>query len=204
MDKRHGTSEKDRQAKVAMRAEIRAKLRSISEVERAAASLQACRLLERQPAWQKARSILFYAPMPDELDMWELLADSLSAGKTVLLPRFDSEQKTYVACHVKDAERDVHVGHFGIREPHSAGAKISLNRLDFILVPGLAFDLNGRRLGRGKGFYDQLLTVVQGPTCGVAFDQQIVARVPVEAHDVRLNWILTPTRWVESQRAVLK
>jgi len=74
---------------------------------------------------------------------------------------------------------------------------LSLNRLDFILVPGVAFDLQGRRLGRGKGFYDQILAVVRGTVCGVAFDQQITPEIPVEPHDAVVNCILTPTRWIE-------
>jgi 5-formyltetrahydrofolate cyclo-ligase len=69
--------------------------------------------------------------------------------------------------------------------------------VDLILVPGLAFDLRGRRLGRGKGYYDQLLRGLRGITCGVAFDQQIVAEIPVEPHDVRVNCVLTPTRWIQ-------
>ena len=70
-------------------------------------------------------------------------------------------------------------------------------RLDLVLVPGVAFDLHGRRLGRGRGYYDRLLSQVGGRTCGVAFDEQVVSEVPVEAHDVLLNCILTPTRWFE-------
>jgi len=79
-------------------------------------------------------------------------------------------------------------------------------RLDLALVPGVAFDLNGHRLGRGKGYYDRLLAMLTGPACGVAFDQQIVSQVPNEPHDVRLSCILTPTRWhdVTGPRAALK
>ena len=77
------------------------------------------------------------------------------------------------------------------------GGVVSLNRLDFILVPGVAFDLHGRRLGRGRGYYDILLAKVRGTTCGVAFDEQIVREVPVEPHDSDVNCILTPTRWIE-------
>jgi 5-formyltetrahydrofolate cyclo-ligase len=72
-----------------------------------------------------------------------------------------------------------------------------MNRLDLILVPGLAFDLNGRRLGKGKGYYDRLLAGVSGIKCGVAFDEQVVSEVPAGPHDVRVNCILTPTRWLE-------
>ena len=62
-------------------------------------------------------------------------------------------------------------------------------------MPGVAFDFAGRRLGRGKGFYDQLLKLVRGTTVGVAFDEQIVSKVQVGTNDIRVNCILTPTRW---------
>ena len=178
----------------------------MTPVEREAASRHACSRLEQQPLWQKSKAILFYAPTLGEVDVWPLLVDSLEAGKAVFLPRYSTEEKTYVACQVTDAVRDLRTGQFGIREPHDACAKISSNRLDLILVPGLGFDFDGHRLGRGKGFYDQLLTELQGTTCGVAFDQQIVSRVPAEPHDMRLSCILTPTRWhcASDPRAALK
>jgi 5-formyltetrahydrofolate cyclo-ligase len=150
--------------------------------------------------------VLFYAPLPEELDVWPLLAGALAAGKTALLPRFIPEQNHYVACHITDALRDVRIGKFGIREPHEHCERIPLKRLDLILAPGIAFDVRGHRLGRGRGFYDRLLAVLQGPACGVAFDQQIVSHIPCEPHDVRLSCILTPTRWQcgTGSRAVLK
>jgi 5-formyltetrahydrofolate cyclo-ligase len=193
-------------AKSALRSAIRDSLNKMTPDERVAASEAACARLEEQVIWQKARSVLFYAPMPGEINVWRLFTDALRAGKTVLLPRYSLDEKAYVACHVVDAERDLRAGQFGIREPNESCEKISSNRLDLTLVPGIAFDLDGHRLGRGKGFYDQLLAALQGPTCGVAFDQQIVGSVPTEPHDMRLSCILTPTRWhfVNGPRAVLK
>jgi 5-formyltetrahydrofolate cyclo-ligase len=66
------------------------------------------------------------------------------------------------------------------------------------LVPGLAFDPSGRRLGRGKGFYDRLLAMVRGRKCGIAFEEQVVPEIPVEPHDIRLDCLLTPRRWMET------
>jgi 5,10-methenyltetrahydrofolate synthetase len=103
----------------------------------------------------------------------------------------------YLACQITNITEDLSHGQYGIREPGGHCIAIPSNRLDLILVPGVAFDAYGRRLGRGKGFYDQLLESVRGTTCGVAFDEQIVEAVPVEPHDVYLNCILTPTRWIE-------
>ena len=121
----------------------------------------------------------------------------MDSGKLLALPRFDSATNGYLACEVKDLANDVEPGRYGIREPRGSCKPVPLKRLDFVLVPGVAFDLRGRRLGRGKGYDDQLLAAVRGRTCGVAFDQQIVREVPVEPHDSDVNCILTPTRWIE-------
>ena len=189
-----------------MRERVRAELKKLTDAERASASQQACLRLEQQPIWRTAKAILFYAPLPDEPDLWRLLEDSLAAGKTVALPRFEPESGGYAACEITKLDEHLKVGRYGIREPAEHCAKIPLNRLDFTLVPGLAFDLSGHRLGRGKGYYDRLLALLEGPACGVAFDQQIVAEVPRGPHDVSLSWLLTPTRWQSftRPRAVLK
>ena len=64
-------------------------------------------------------------------------------------------------------------------------------------MPGVAFDVSGGRTGRGAGFYDRLLSRITGPRCGVAFDEQIVDKVPSESHDLRMNHLLTPTKWMK-------
>ena len=184
-------------SKAELRQSIRARMKAMTAQQKAADSTRACALLEQQSTWKKAKLIFFYAPLLGELDIWTLLRDSLAAGKTVALPRFDAATQRYVACQIQDVAQDLRDGQFGIREPGGHCIAVPPNRLDLVLVPGVAFDLHGRRLGRGKGFYDQLLTSVRGMTCGVAFDEQIVEAIPIEPHDVHLNCILTPTRWIE-------
>ena len=186
-----------REAKRALRSRISTALKRMEPGERAAASARARSLLAAQTRWQTAQWVLFFAPLPEELDVWPLLTEALSAGKKVALPRFVAERGNYEPRQVLDPSADLRVGHFGIREPHSGCAPLPSTRADLILVPGLAFDLHGRRVGRGKGYYDQLLKGLQGTTCGVAFDHQIVDEVPAASHDVRLNCLLTPTRWIE-------
>ena len=188
------------EAKQAMRKQVCAAVARMEPGERVAASTQACALLAAQAQWRTAQWVMFFAPLPEELDVWPLLTMALSAAKKVALPRFVAERQTYEACQILDPKLDLQVGHFGIREPHSRCAPLASIRLDLIMVPGVAFDLHGRRLGRGKGYYDQLLKGLRGMACGVAFDQQIVGEVPVEPHDVRLDFVLTPTRWIESNR----
>ena len=181
-------------AKAALRKQIRAALRNISPVARHAASAQLCARLKEQPVWKTASSVLFFAPLPDEADVWPLLEETAASGKIAALPRFDAVDQTYVACRIRHPRTEIAIGQFGIREPKTGCAEVALNRLDLILAPGVAFDDRGRRLGRGRGFYDRLLAETCGLKCGIAFDEQIAGEVPAEAHDQRMNLILTPTR----------
>jgi len=183
--------------KIALRRRIKECLAGLSAQQRLERSARACQSLQRQQVWINASSILFYAPMPQELDVWPLLGEALRLGKLAALPRYSTASDSYTACQVQDPFAEVKAARFGVREPVEGCPEIDLKRLDLILVPGVAFDLHGRRLGRGKGYYDRLLGSVGGKTCGIAFDEQVVSEVPVEAHDLVLNCILTPTRWFE-------
>jgi len=183
------------EAKRVMRRTILAAVKAMTPGAQAAASERARALLAAQPLWREARSVLLYAPMAGELDIWPLLEEALASGKSVGLPRYEPAAGAYTIRQVRDPLRDLQPGHYGIREPGENCAGFLLNRLDLLLVPGVAFDLQGRRLGRGKGYYDRLLATWRGVTCGVAFDEQIAEVIPVVAHDVRVDCILTPTRW---------
>jgi 5-formyltetrahydrofolate cyclo-ligase len=184
-------------SKHALREQVRTQLRSLTEEQRNEGSVKASELLCAQPRWQAAKCILFFAPLPGELDIWPLVEEALMTDKSVLLPHFAKLLDRYVACEIHEIGQDLKTGRFGIREPADHCLQIPLNRLDFVLVPGVAFDLQGRRLGRGRGFYDRLLADLRGTTCGVAFDEQIVNDLPVEPTDISVNCILTPTRWIE-------
>lgn len=188
---------KARREKAMLRREVADHMRGLSAERRAAAAARARALLQQQSIWQTAKTVLLFAPLPDEPDVWPLVSAALSSGKQVALPRYVATSAEYIACWVREPEKDVEIGQYGIREPNERCMIAPLLRLDFILVPGVAFDLHGRRLGRGRGHYDRVLAAARGTTCGVAFDEQIVREVPVEPHDVHLNCILTPTRWIE-------
>ena len=175
---------------------MRAALRQIPACDRAISSAHACALLRVQAQWRAAQSILFFAPLPEELDVWPLMIEALAAGKRAALPRFMPAAQGYVACQILDPVADLELGQFGIREPRCRCARFESKQLDLILVPGLAFDLQGGRLGRGKGYYDKLLEALRGSTCSVAFDQQVLDEIPMAPHDMRLDCILSPTRWV--------
>jgi 5-formyltetrahydrofolate cyclo-ligase len=183
--------------KADLRKETKARLASLPQAQKELRSSQAVGLMLQQAIWQRAERVLMYAPLTGELDVWPLLSAALGAGKLVALPRYDPAKQRYVGCQVKDPDKELVLGRYGIQEPAIDCEPVALNQLDFVLVPGVAFDLHGRRLGRGKGYYDRILAEVRGLTCGVAFDEQIVREVPVGPHDSDVNCILTPTRWLE-------
>jgi 5-formyltetrahydrofolate cyclo-ligase len=178
-----------------LRRQLRSRLKTLTAEERRQASLAACALLRDQVEWRQAERVLFYAPMPEELDLTPLLTEALAAGKTAALPGFVLESGTYDAFVIRHLTDDCAPGKFGIAEPKPGCARLALNQLDLVLAPGVGFDVTGHRLGRGQGFYDRLLADITAVKCGVAFDLQMVERIPAQAHDVRMNCLLTPTRW---------
>jgi 5-formyltetrahydrofolate cyclo-ligase len=184
-------------SKAELRRVLRLILKNYSEAQRRNASAKAGARLREEAIWKEARTVLFYASISGELDLSLLIDSALELGKTILLPRFAARTGTYEAVQVSHLQRDCAPGKFGIAEPGPHCPAFPLNSLDLALVPGLGFDLAGRRLGRGRGFYDRLLAQIAGAKCGVAFDSQIVGGIPAEGHDVHMNFILTPTRWLE-------
>ncbi len=180
-----------------LRDELRAKLKELPAEEQKALSAQAATLLQQQSPWRQASSVLFYAPLNYEIDLRPLMAVALEQNKLVALPKFIPDSGSYGAFQLKNLSVDCAPGKFGIHEPLESCPAWPLNQLDLVLVPGVGFDFAGHRLGRGKGFYDRLLAEVSGIRCGVAFDGQMIAAIPCEPHDVGLDCILTPTRWLD-------
>jgi 5-formyltetrahydrofolate cyclo-ligase len=166
----------------------------MTSAQRETASREICSRLRQQVIWQSAGAILFFAPTADEPDIWPLVEECLAAGKTVGLPRFAAGRSGYVAGQVRDLARDIQLGKFQIREPAGDCPELALSQFDLILVPGVAFDHKGRRLGRGQGYYDRWLKDAQGARlCGVAFSEQWLEEIPAEGHDVTMQFVVTPT-----------
>jgi 5-formyltetrahydrofolate cyclo-ligase len=185
-------------SKADMRQKIRAALEKISPAVRAVESIDLCERLKAQIP--SAHTILFFAPLPDELDIWPVLELSLALGTNCALPFFDEEKKTYGARLLNTLATDIVVGKFGVREPAASCAEIPPTKFDLVLVPGMAFDLHGNRLGRGQGFYDRILTETSGIKCGVAYDFQLLETIPTEPHDAKVDFIFTPSRCVKRKK----
>ncbi len=178
-------------AKRAMRDAMRRRLVLLSAEERAVESARICRRLVELPGWKGDGVLLGFAGMETEPDILPALREA-AGHREVALPRWDPVHLRYEAARLISGA-GLAIGRYGVLEPASGEATIPFERLDLILVPGLAFDRCGRRLGRGKGYFDRLLaSAPQARRWGVAFDMQIVMEVPTSAHDVNLHLLVTP------------
>ena len=140
-----------------------------------------------RPLLAEAHIILAYYALPDEVDTHTLLDELVAAGKTVLLPKVLDATTMELRCY--QGPQDLCEGAYHILEPTGAPFTDE-SRIDIALVPGLAFDAQGCRLGRGKGYYDRFLSAFKGKTIGVCFDFQKVVEVPVDAHDVSVDTVV--------------
>jgi 5-formyltetrahydrofolate cyclo-ligase len=183
------------ETKAVLRQQLRAEAARHTSAELAEGSRAICGRVAAQDVWRNARSVLLYSPLPGEPDLQPLIELALAAAKTLAFPRYDNATASYQICQLTEPCSQFIRGQFGILEPPPECPVCKLNELDMALVPGIGFSLNGCRLGRGKGYFDRMLSEVRGWKCGVAFDWQVTVEIPTEPHDIRLNSIVTPTRW---------
>ena len=181
------------EAKSILRAEVRRRLRPLGAEDWQRQAACVAERIAGLATWKSARWVGGYVPMAGELDLTPLLRSAVAAGKRVAVPAFDPVAGLYGFREICDWDLDLVPGRYGVREPGPACPPVPVTWLDFVLVPGLAFDGRGGRLGRGKGYYDRLLTPAVGVTCGVGVDEQLLPMVPMETHDISLNLVVLPS-----------
>jgi 5-formyltetrahydrofolate cyclo-ligase len=164
---------------------------TIKEKSRAAAA----RLIGL-PEFQSAGTIMVYLQIPHELETLGIVNAVLAAGKTLLSPVVLPGIKTMHAGKLQGPDDpDLITSDYGIREPiHSPPWPI--DQIDFIVVPAMAFDLHGNRLGRGGGYYDRFLSQpgLHAFKCGLAFEEQLLPSVPTHKHDIPVDAVVTDAR----------
>lgn len=147
--------------------------------------------LESSPPFKRANCVCLYLALPSEVETRPAIEAAWRSGKRVLVPRVDGRE---LSLHELTSFADLVVGRFGVEEPDPSRCRASsLDGADCVVLPGVAFDAEGRRLGRGGGYYDRLLVRMgRGPArVGLAFAFQRVARVPESPHDQRVDFVIT-------------
>jgi 5-formyltetrahydrofolate cyclo-ligase len=199
--------------KAALRAEVLARRDALDAGERREASARVMAAVMTMEAFGRAQRVMAYASFGSELDTSALCRAVLDQGKVLALPRVDRARDGLRVYAVRDLDRDLQANRWGIREPRpDACEELPPGSLDFILVPGVAFDAEGGRLGYGKAYYDRLLAGCMRPggrDAGAAgtspalvaggFTVQVVDEVPVVPHDLRIPVIVTERGFLRGQ-----
>ena len=141
-------------------------------------------------AIKQANSVFLYLSFGSEVETLFLAKELLAMGKRVAVPRCNPKTRTMVAVEIQDLAQ-LRTGAYGILEPDHHGTEIPKTELDVVLVPALAFDRDGFRLGYGGGYYDKFLADFSGKTIGLAFSDCVVDRLPRETFDLPVDTIIT-------------
>ena len=184
------------EAKRTMRNVVIAQRDAWPDAARESAAAAIARRIVALPSFHAARCPLLTLPFRSEWNTRPLIAAAHAQGKTVALPRVDDAARMLDVHVVQDIERETAPGFRGIPEPAASLPRVDLGAIDWVLVPGVAFDLAGRRLGYGGGYYDRLLALLDAHAQRVAgaFDLQVVPAVPAAPHDLVVDLIVTETR----------
>ena len=171
-----------------LRKEIRQRKRQISTEQLALMSCEITSWLLSHPRVKAAKTILMYCSLPDEVDTHDLLDRLVVMGKTVLLPVVIGESEMQL--RIYHSTSALKAGAYNIMEP-SGEVFTSLQDIDVAIVPGMAFDANGNRLGRGKGYYDRFLPLIpHSYKIGVCFPFQFINAVPTTPFDVQMDEVI--------------
>ena len=190
------------EAKRALRERIVAARDALSPDVRKRASEDIADRICALDSWARASVLLLTLPFRSEWGAAPVATRALAARKVVALPRVDAKAKVLRLHRIADLARDVAPGHLGIPEPRTDCPQIDRDAIDWILVPGVAFDARGHRLGYGGGYYDRLLPGLRSaaPRVAGAFEMQIVEALPLAPHDCGVDVIVTEQRVIATRR----
>ena len=160
---------------------------------RRSASEAIVRRLIALPSFASARCALLTLPFGSEWNTRTLFDAAMADGKTIVLPRVNEDTRMLDLHRVDDIDSDVVAGYRGIPEPAAETPRVELSAIDWVLVPGLAFDPGGGRLGYGGGYYDRMLAQLNPgtPRIAGAYAMQLVDSVPAAPHDLAVDAIAT-------------
>jgi 5-formyltetrahydrofolate cyclo-ligase len=178
--------------KAEIRLQMRARRATMDDDARRAASRAITAALLARAEFRRAQEVACFLSLPQEIATDELLAACRAQDKRVCVPAWNATAGTYVLTRLPPSQ-EVSTGPHGVPEP-AAGQAIDPQTVDLAIVPGLAFDAHGGRLGYGKGYYDRILASCRAMCCkiGVGYAWQVIAGdLPLASHDVRMDLLVT-------------
>ena len=190
------------EAKRSLRSRIRKELREIDPGHAARWSADICSRLLSWPPFLAAKTVFTYRPFPGEVDVNPVSRAGLALGKRVCLPLIDWTTRTLAIVPVPSVDAGLVSDRQGIQEPPADLPAIDPGEVDVVVVPGLAYDRSGNRLGRGAGFYDRFLSHagLKAVLVSPAFRMQVLDTVPVDRWDVPVHAIVTEGEFIQVRR----
>lgn len=174
-----------------LREEILARRDALDAGQRARSSRDAWTHLTALPFWPGRGAVLFFHTMKTEVETPPMIEEAVRQGIAAALPRMEPEGRLSLF-RISDLSQDLEVNSIGILEPRQSCPRVETEDLSIVIVPGVAFDPLGYRIGYGGGFYDRLLSENPRPwRVALAFDLQRVPRVPRKPHDVPVDVLVT-------------
>ncbi len=175
--------------------ELRKQFRSlrISVMNKDSKAVDALKNLTSLPEWKNAKQVLLYSSIGAELATSPLFARDITVNKKVLLPvTLNLNGEMGVGLWSSQLPK----GNFNIPEPTPI-ENYDISQIDIILIPGIAFDKSGGRLGQGKGFYDRFLAQTNSLRMGYCFEAQLTQNIPMDPHDLFMDYIITESRCIK-------
>ena len=150
--------------------------------------------LKESEYYKKSKNIFIYLGFGSEIDTMSYIQEFINEGKHIFIPRTDIKTKKMEAVEITSLE-GLKENKYGILEPDDSKEEFYKNNLDLIILPGVAFDLVGKRIGYGGGYYDRYLENIDKKIMKVAliYDFQLLENVPAEEHDIKADYIITET-----------
>lgn len=189
--------------KKVLRKEILAKRKIISQKEKAEMdTIIECRFYETK-YYKEAEKIFIYISFDSEINTKSMISRAIADGKKVYVPRTEYKTKLMEAIEIKSLDNLIEEEKYGILEPSIEEPAIDPNELDLIVVPGVAFDRNGGRMGYGAGYYDRYFKRIDNSNTKritklvLAYDFQILNKVPMNKQDVPIDFIITEKNIIE-------
>lgn len=169
---------------------------SKKEISRNSKSIQT-RLFSLQE-YKKSKNIMFYISFGSEVITHDMIKNTIKDGKRVYVPITDIKKKKLVISELENFDKELEISTYNILEPKKKYLRIADKKiLDMVIVPGVAFDLKGHRIGYGGGYYDRFLNDFKKIKIGLSFESQIVKNVPAEETDIMVDMVITEKRTVK-------
>ena len=178
--------------KAQLRTQFREILLGMSPEERVEKSRKACQNLMRTEQFADVVTVLAFLSLPHEVDTSEAILCAWQLGKTVAAPKISWQQRHMIPVEIKTLDTGFSTEIGGLRNPVK-GLPIPFEEIDMVITPGLGFDRNGNRLGRGGSYYDKFFTNkrLRAIKCGLAFEEQVVDHITVTDQDIPVDMLVT-------------